>query len=100
VEINLLNCDSVPPLTPSSLRPQRAVPPSEIVATATDEEDPAEIEASKFRPAYISLTANIVACHRCRSGYATGHHQFVLLKPANLSSWAAVQFPEKVTEAR
>jgi succinyl-CoA synthetase beta subunit len=42
------------------LRRQRAVPPPEIVALRDlDEEDPAEIEASKFDLAYISLDGNI-----------------------------------------
>ena len=39
---------------------QRAVPPPEIVALRDlDEEDPAEVEASKFDLAYISLDGNI-----------------------------------------
>ncbi len=74
----------------------------EIVAyRALDEEDPAEIEASKFDLAYISLDGNI-GCLVNGAGLAMATMDTIKLfgaEPANFLDVGGGATPEKVTEA-
>jgi len=83
-------------------RQQCAVPPSEITALRDlDEEDPAEIEASKFDLSYISLDGDI-GCLVNGAGWRwrrwTSSSCMAAIR-RTFSMWAAAASKEKVTEA-
>ena len=84
------------------LRRQRPLPPPEIVAYRDlDEEDPAEIEASKFDLAYIQLDGNI-GCLVNGAGLAMATMDTIKLfggEPANFLDVGGGATAEKVTEA-
>ena len=91
VEINPLNCDSKGNLIALDAKfnfdANALFRHPEIVAYRDlDEEDPAEVEASKFDLAYISLDGNIGCLgERRRSGHVDhGHHQAVRRRAGQL----------------
>ncbi|MDP2016949.1 ADP-forming succinate--CoA ligase subunit beta [Hydrogenophaga sp.] len=106
VEINPLNCDSKGNLLALDAKfnfdPNALFRHPEIVAYRDlDEEDPAEIEASKFDLAYISLDGNI-GCLVNGAGLAMATMDTIKLfgaEPANFLDVGGGATPEKVTEA-
>jgi len=106
VEINPLNCDSKGVLTALDAKfnfdPNALFRHPEIVAYRDlDEEDPAEIEASKFDLAYISLDGNI-GCLVNGAGLAMATMDTIKLfggEPANFLDVGGGATAEKVTEA-
>jgi succinyl-CoA synthetase beta subunit len=106
VEINPLNCDSKGDLTALDAKfnfdPNALFRHPEIVAFRDlDEEDPAEVEASKFDLAYISLDGNI-GCLVNGAGLAMATMDTIKLygaEPANFLDVGGGATPEKVTEA-
>jgi succinyl-CoA synthetase beta subunit len=84
------------------LRRQRALPPPDIVAMRDlDEEDPLEIEASKFDLSYISLDGNI-GCMVNGAGLAMATMDTIKLyggEPANFLDVGGGATAEKVTAA-
>ena len=106
VEINPLNCDSNGNLMALDAKfnfdSNALVRHPEIVALRDlDEEDPAEIEASKFDLAYISLDGNI-GCLVNGAGLAMATMDTIKLfggEPANFLDVGGGATAEKVTEA-
>ena len=106
VEINPLNCDSKGNLMALDAKfnfdPNALFRHPEIVAFRDlDEEDPAEVEASKFDLAYISLDGNI-GCLVNGAGLAMATMDTIKLfggEPANFLDVGGGATPEKVTEA-
>jgi len=106
VEINPLNCDSKGVLTALDAKfnfdPNALFRHPEIVAYRDlDEEDPAEIEASKFDLSYISLDGNI-GCLVNGAGLAMATMDTIKLfggEPANFLDVGGGATAEKVTEA-
>ncbi|WP_019938650.1 ADP-forming succinate--CoA ligase subunit beta [Bordetella sp. FB-8] len=106
VEINPLNCDSKGNIIALDAKfnfdPNALFRHPEIVAYRDlDEEDPAEIEASKFDLAYISLDGNI-GCLVNGAGLAMATMDTIKLfggEPANFLDVGGGATPEKVTEA-
>jgi succinyl-CoA synthetase beta subunit len=105
VEINPLNRDQGQPDRAGrqvQLRRQRAVPPPRDRGLRDlDEEDPAEVEASKFDLAYISLDGNI-GCLVNGAGLAMATMDTIKLfggEPANFLDVGGGATAEKVTEA-
>ena len=106
VEINPLNCDSKGNLIALDAKfnfdANALFRHPEIVAYRDlDEEDPAEIEASKFDLAYISLDGNI-GCLVNGAGLAMATMDTIKLfggEPANFLDVGGGATPEKVTEA-
>ncbi len=106
VEINPLNCDSKGNLIALDAKfnfdSNALFRHPEIVALRDlDEEDPAEIEASKFDLAYISLDGNI-GCLVNGAGLAMATMDTIKLfgaEPANFLDVGGGATPEKVTEA-
>jgi len=106
VEINPLNCDSKGNLMALDAKfnfdPNALFRHPDIVAFRDlDEEDAAEIEASKFDLAYISLDGNI-GCLVNGAGLAMATMDTIKLygaEPANFLDVGGGATPEKVTEA-
>jgi len=106
VEINPLNCDSKGNLIALDAKfnfdSNALFRHPEIVALRDlDEEDPAEVEASKFDLAYISLDGNI-GCLVNGAGLAMATMDTINLfggEPANFLDVGGGATPEKVTEA-
>ena len=106
VEINPLNCDSKGQLIALDAKfnfdPNALFRHPEIVAYRDlDEEDPAEIEASKFDLAYIQLDGNI-GCLVNGAGLAMATMDTIKLfggEPANFLDVGGGATAEKVTEA-
>ena len=106
VEINPLNCDSKGDLMALDAKfnfdSNALFRHPEIVALRDlDEEDPAEVEASKFDLAYISLDGNI-GCLVNGAGLAMATMDTIKLfgaEPANFLDVGGGATPEKVTEA-
>ncbi|SDO80462.1 succinyl-CoA synthetase beta subunit [Rhodoferax sp. OV413] len=106
VEINPLNCDSKGNLMALDAKfnfdPNALFRHPEIVAYRDlDEEDAAEVEASKFDLAYISLDGNI-GCLVNGAGLAMATMDTIKLygaEPANFLDVGGGATPEKVTEA-
>ncbi len=106
VEINPLNCDSAGQLVALDAKfnfdANALYRHPEIVACRDlDEEDPAEIEASKFDLAYISLDGNI-GCLVNGAGLAMATMDTIKLfggSPANFLDVGGGATAEKVTEA-
>jgi succinyl-CoA synthetase beta subunit len=106
VEINPLNCDSKGNLMALDAKfnfdPNALFRHPEIVAFRDlDEEDPAEVEASKFDLAYISLDGNI-GCLVNGAGLAMATMDTIKLfggEPANFLDVGGGATAEKVTEA-
>lgn len=106
VEINPLNCDSKGDLMALDAKfnfdANALFRHPEIVAFRDlDEEDPAEVEASKFDLAYISLDGNI-GCLVNGAGLAMATMDTIKLfggEPANFLDVGGGATPEKVTEA-
>ncbi|HSI48175.1 MAG TPA: ADP-forming succinate--CoA ligase subunit beta, partial [Ideonella sp.] len=106
VEINPLNCDSKGNLVALDAKfnfdANALFRHPEIVAYRDlDEEDPAEVEASKFDLAYISLDGNI-GCLVNGAGLAMATMDTIKLfgaEPANFLDVGGGATPEKVTEA-
>ncbi len=106
VEINPLNCDSKGNLMALDAKfnfdANALFRHPEIVAYRDlDEEDPAEVEASKFDLAYISLDGNI-GCLVNGAGLAMATMDTIKLfggEPANFLDVGGGATPEKVTEA-
>ncbi len=106
VEINPLNCDSKGNIIALDAKfnfdSTALVRHPEIVALRDlDEEDPAEVEASKFDLAYISLDGNI-GCLVNGAGLAMATMDTIKLfggEPANFLDVGGGATPEKVTEA-
>ena len=106
VEINPLNCDSKGNLIALDAKfnfdSNALFRHPEIVAFRDlDEEDPAEVEASKFDLAYISLDGNI-DCLVNGAGLAMATMDTIKLfggEPANFLDVGGGATPEKVTEA-
>ncbi len=106
VEINPLNCDSKGNLmaldSKFNFDPNALFRHPEIVALRDlDEEDPAEVEASKFDLAYISLDGNI-GCLVNGAGLAMATMDTIKLfggEPANFLDVGGGATAEKVTEA-
>ena len=106
VEINPLNCDSKGNLIALDAKfnfdANALFRHPEIVAYRDlDEEDPAEVEASKFDMAYISLDGNI-GCLVNGAGLAMSTMDTIKLfggEPANFLDVGGGATPEKVTEA-
>lgn len=106
VEINPLNCDSKGNLIALDAKfnfdANALFRHPEIVAFRDlDEEDPAEVEASKFDLAYISLDGNI-GCLVNGAGLAMATMDTIKLfggEPANFLDVGGGATPEKVTEA-
>jgi succinyl-CoA synthetase beta subunit len=106
VEINPLNRDSKGKLMALDAKfnfdPNALFRHPELVALRDlDEEDPAEIEASKFDLAYISLDGNI-GCLVNGAGLAMATMDTIKLfgaEPANFLDVGGGATPEKVTEA-
>ena len=106
VEINPLNCDAKGNLMALDAKfnfdANALYRHPEIVAYRDlDEEDPAEIEASKFDLAYISLDGNI-GCLVNGAGLAMATMDTIKLfgaEPANFLDVGGGATPEKVTEA-
>ena len=106
VEINPLNCDSKGNLMALDAKfnfdANALFRHPEIVALRDlDEEDPAEVEASKFDLAYISLDGNI-GCLVNGAGLAMATMDTIKLfggEPANFLDVGGGATPEKVTEA-
>ncbi|MDP3247483.1 MAG: ADP-forming succinate--CoA ligase subunit beta [Polaromonas sp.] len=106
VEINPLNRDSKNKLIALDAKfnfdPNALFRHPEIVALRDlDEEDPAEVEASKFDLAYISLDGNI-GCLVNGAGLAMATMDTIKLfggEPANFLDVGGGATPEKVTEA-
>ncbi len=106
VEINPLNCDSQGNImaldSKFNFDPNALFRHPEIVAWRDlDEEDPAEVEASKFDLAYISLDGNI-GCLVNGAGLAMATMDTIKLygaEPANFLDVGGGATPEKVTEA-
>jgi len=106
VEINPLNCDSKGNLIALDAKfnfdPNALFRHPEIVAYRDlDEEDPAEVEASKFDLAYISLDGNI-GCLVNGAGLAMSTMDTIKLfggEPANFLDVGGGATAEKVTEA-
>jgi succinyl-CoA synthetase beta subunit len=106
VEINPLNCDSKGAIMALDAKfnfdANALFRHPEIVAYRDlDEEDPAEIEASKFDLAYISLDGNI-GCLVNGAGLAMATMDTIKLfgsEPANFLDVGGGATPEKVTEA-
>ena len=106
VEINPLNCDSKGTIMALDAKfnfdANALFRHPEIVAYRDlDEEDPAEIEASKFDLAYISLDGNI-GCLVNGAGLAMATMDTIKLfgaEPANFLDVGGGATPEKVTEA-
>ena len=106
VEINPLNCDSKGNImaldSKFNFDANALFRHPEIVAMRDlDEEDPAEVEASKFDLAYISLDGNI-GCLVNGAGLAMATMDTIKLfggEPANFLDVGGGATPEKVTEA-
>jgi succinyl-CoA synthetase beta subunit len=106
VEINPLNCDSQGNImaldSKFNFDANALFRHPEIVALRDlDEEDPAEVEASKFDLAYISLDGNI-GCLVNGAGLAMATMDTIKLfggEPANFLDVGGGATPEKVTEA-
>jgi succinyl-CoA synthetase beta subunit len=106
VEINPLNCDSQGNIMALDAKfnfdANALFRHSEIVALRDmDEEDPAEVEASKFDLAYISLDGDI-GCLVNGAGLAMATMDTIKLfgaEPANFLDVGGGATPEKVTEA-
>ena len=106
VEINPLNCDSKGNIMALDAKfnfdANALFRHPEIVALRDlDEEDPAEVEASKFDLAYISLDGNI-GCLVNGAGLAMATMDTIKLfggEPANFLDVGGGATPEKVTEA-
>ncbi|MDD2712006.1 MAG: ADP-forming succinate--CoA ligase subunit beta [Simplicispira sp.] len=106
VEINPLNCDSQGNLMALDAKfnfdPNALFRHADIVALRDlDEEDPAEVEASKFDLAYISLDGNI-GCLVNGAGLAMATMDTIKLfggEPANFLDVGGGATAEKVTEA-
>ena len=106
VEINPLNCDSKGNIMALDAKfnfdANALFRHPEIVAYRDlDEEDPAEVEASKFDLAYISLDGNI-GCLVNGAGLAMATMDTIKLfgaEPANFLDVGGGATPEKVTEA-
>ena len=106
VEINPLNCDSKGNIIALDAKfnfdANALFRHPEIVAYRDlDEEDPAEVEASKFDLAYISLDGNI-GCLVNGAGLAMATMDTIKLfggEPANFLDVGGGATPEKVTEA-
>ena len=106
VEINPLNCDSKGNIialdSKFNFDSNALFRHPEIVALRDlDEEDPAEVEASKFDLAYISLDGNI-GCLVNGAGLAMATMDTIKLfggEPANFLDVGGGATPEKVTEA-
>jgi succinyl-CoA synthetase beta subunit len=106
VEINPLNCDSKGNIMALDAKfnfdSNALFRHPEIVAYRDlDEEDPAEVEASKFDLAYISLDGNI-GCLVNGAGLAMATMDTIKLfgaEPANFLDVGGGATPEKVTEA-
>ena len=106
VEINPLNCNSKGELMALDAKfnfdANALFRHPEIVALRDlDEEDPAEVEASKFDLAYISLDGNI-GCLVNGAGLAMATMDTIKLfggEPANFLDVGGGATPEKVTEA-
>ncbi|MFM8690871.1 MAG: ADP-forming succinate--CoA ligase subunit beta [Limnohabitans sp.] len=106
VEINPLNCDSKGNLMALDAKfnfDSNALfrHPDIVALRDLDEEDPAEIEASKFDLAYISLDGNI-GCLVNGAGLAMATMDTIKLfgaEPANFLDVGGGATPEKVTEA-
>ena len=106
VEINPLNCDSKGNIMALDAKfnfdSNALFRHPEIVALRDlDEEDPAEVEASKFDLAYISLDGNI-GCLVNGAGLAMATMDTIKLfgaEPANFLDVGGGATPEKVTEA-
>jgi succinyl-CoA synthetase beta subunit len=106
VEINPLNCDSKGNIIALDAKfnfdSNALFRHPEIVAYRDlDEEDPAEVEASKFDLAYISLDGNI-GCLVNGAGLAMATMDTIKLfgaEPANFLDVGGGATPEKVTEA-
>ncbi len=106
VEINPLNCDSQGNIIALDAKfnfdSNALFRHPEIVAYRDlDEEDPAEVEASKFDLAYISLDGNI-GCLVNGAGLAMATMDTIKLfgaEPANFLDVGGGATPEKVTEA-
>ncbi len=106
VEINPLNCDSKGNIialdSKFNFDANALFRHPEIVALCDlDEEDPAEVEASKFDLAYISLDGNI-GCLVNGAGLAMATMDTIKLfggEPANFLDVGGGATPEKVTEA-
>jgi succinyl-CoA synthetase beta subunit len=106
VEINPLNCDSQGNIMALDAKfnfdANALFRHPEIVAYRDlDEEDPAEVEASKFDLAYISLDGNI-GCLVNGAGLAMATMDTIKLfggEPANFLDVGGGATPEKVTEA-
>ena len=106
VEINPLNCDSKGNIIALDAKfnfdSNALFRHPEIVALRDlDEEDPAEVEASKFDLAYISLDGNI-GCLVNGAGLAMATMDTIKLfggEPANFLDVGGGATPEKVTEA-
>lgn len=102
VEINPLNCDSKGNLMALDAKfnfdANALFRHPEIVAFRDlDEEDPAEVEASKFDLAYISLDGNI-GCLVNGAGLAMATMDTIKLfggEPANFLTWAAAPPPRR-----
>jgi succinyl-CoA synthetase beta subunit len=106
VEINPLNCDSQGRLMALDAKfnfdPNALFRHPDVVALRDlDEEDPAEVEASKFDLAYISLDGNI-GCLVNGAGLAMATMDTIKLfggEPANFLDVGGGATAEKVTEA-
>ena len=106
VEINPLNCDSkgnIIALDSKFNFDSNALfrHPDIVALRDLDEEDPAEVEASKFDLAYISLDGNI-GCLVNGAGLAMATMDTIKLfggEPANFLDVGGGATPEKVTEA-
>ena len=106
VEINPLNCDSQGKIIALDAKfnfDSNALyrHPDIVALRDLDEEDPAEVEASKFDLAYISLDGNI-GCLVNGAGLAMATMDTIKLfgaEPANFLDVGGGATPEKVTEA-
>jgi succinyl-CoA synthetase beta subunit len=106
VEINPLNCDSKGNIIALDAKfnfDSNALfrHPEVVAYRDLDEEDPAEVEASKFDLAYISLDGNI-GCLVNGAGLAMATMDTIKLfgaEPANFLDVGGGATPEKVTEA-
>ncbi|MFM8865083.1 MAG: ADP-forming succinate--CoA ligase subunit beta, partial [Limnohabitans sp.] len=106
VEINPLNCDSKGNIIALDAKfnfDSNALfrHPDIVALRDLDEEDPAEVEASKFDLAYISLDGNI-GCLVNGAGLAMATMDTIKLfggEPANFLDVGGGATPEKVTEA-
>ena len=106
VEINPLNCDSKGNIIALDAKfnfDSNALfrHPDIVAYRDLDEEDPAEVEASKFDLAYISLDGNI-GCLVNGAGLAMATMDTIKLfgaEPANFLDVGGGATPEKVTEA-